>query len=203
MTNHPSRAIDHLLRKMWQTKSARFNAHMRLQRRHWLSIAATSILSCYLVGISLFQLAFESSISPTERSLLSVTNIVVSVFLIVITLLENARNYGDEGERMRENAQAISKLYNKFQALTVTEADKQRDKFAQAYSDLLIDAKLNHKDIDRNLFRLPNATELKIDGTSYGTLLLQTVWLTIVEYWLYFSLVLVPPLLFGYFMQAF
>lgn len=203
MTNHPSRATDHLLRKMWQTKSARFNAHMRLQRRHWLSIAATSILSCYLVGISLFQLAFEGSITAISLRLLSVTNIVVSVFLIMITLLENARNYGNEGERMRENALAISKLYNEFQALTVTEADKQRDKYAAAYSDLMIKAKLNHADIDRNLFRIPNAKELKIDWPTYGILLLQTAWLAIVEYWLYFSLVLVPPLLFCYFMSAF
>lgn len=203
MTNHPSRATDHLLHKMWQTKSARFNAHMRLQRRHWLSIAATSILSCYLVGISLFQLAFESAIPPTSIRLLSVTNIVVSVFLIMITLLESARNYGNEGERMRENALAISKFYNEFQALTVTEADVQRDKYAKLYSDLLIEAKLNHKDIDRNLFRIPNAKELNINWSSYAILLLQTFLLIIFEYWLYFSLILVPPFLFYYFMTAY
>lgn len=203
MTNHPSRATDDLLRKMWQTKSARFNAHMRLQRRHWLSIAATSILSCYLVGISLFQLAFESATSAANIRLLSVTNIVVSVFLIMITLLESARNYGNEGERMRENALAISKFYNEFQALTATEADTQRDKYAAAYSDLLIEAKLNHKDIDRNLFRIPNAKELNIAFPSYIILLLQTGLLMIIEYWLYFSLVLAPPALFYYFMTAY
>jgi hypothetical protein len=203
MSNYPSRSTDHLLRKMWQTKSARFNAHTRLLRRHRFSIAATSILSCYLVGISLYQLAFESAISATGIRLLSVTNIVVSVFLIMITLLENARNYGNEGERMRENALAISKIYNEFQALTVAEADQLRDKYAAAYSDLMIEAKLNHSDIDHNLFRIPNAKELKIAWPAYGILLLQTVWLVIFEYWLYFSLVLVPPALFYYFMTAY
>lgn len=35
MQNHPSRATDHLLSKMWKTKSSRFNAHARLRaRRH-------------------------------------------------------------------------------------------------------------------------------------------------------------------------
>lgn len=203
MTNHPSRATDHLLRKMWQTKSARFNAHMRLERRHWLSIAATSVLSCYLVAIALYQLVFESEISQTGMRLLSVTNIVVSVFLIMITLLENARNYGNEGERMRENALAISKLYNAFQALTVVEADKQRDKYAAAYSDLMVEAKLNHKDLDRNLFRIPNAKELNIDWPSFALLILQTAWLTLIEYWLYISLLMVPPILFYYFHPAF
>ena len=54
MNNHPTRANDHLLREMWQTKGARFNAHQRLEGRHRRSIFATSLLSCYLVGISLY-----------------------------------------------------------------------------------------------------------------------------------------------------
>lgn len=200
MDNHPSRAKDHLLRKMWQTKSARFNAHHRLEGRHRLSIFATSLLSCYLVGVSLYQLVFDSSLTPTGIKLLSVTNIVVSVFLIMITLVEAARNYGSEAERMRENALEISALYNSFQALELTEADAQRQKFAADYSKLLEKAQLNHEDIDRNLFRIPNANELKIGWPAYLAMLLHTSWLVVREYWLYFSLVLVPPLMFLYFL---
>ncbi|KQM51517.1 hypothetical protein ASE69_20730 [Sphingomonas sp. Leaf208] len=200
MDNHPSRATDDLLRKMWQTKSARFNAHHRLERRHRISIGATSLLSCYLVAISLYQIVFESSISPIGIKLLSVTNIVVSVFLIMITLIESARNYGTEAERMRENALAISRLYNEFQALTTTEADQRRDRFASDYSGTLSDAQLNHKDLDRNLFRIPNARELKIAWPDFLLIILNTALLLVLEYWLYLSLVLVPPLLFWHFL---
>lgn len=193
MNNHPTRATDHLLRKMWQTKSARFNAHVRLNRKHWMSIAATSMLSCYLVAISLYQLAYESGISAATTKLLSVANLVVSVFLIMITLLEGAKNYGKDGERMHENALAISKQYNAFQALTIVEADKARDQFALEYSELLVDAKINHKDIDYNLFRLPNARELGLKGFRYFGVLLRTIVLILTEYWLYFALILLPP----------
>lgn len=200
MDNHPSRASDHLLRKMWQTKSARFNAHKRLEGRHRLSIFATSLLSCYLVGVSLYQLVFESSLTATGIKLLSVTNIVVSVFLIMITLVEAARNYGSEAERMRENALAISTLYNAFQALPLAEADAQRQQYAADYSALLENAQLNHEDLDRNRFRIPNAKELQINWRTYAAILVRTLWLFVCEYWLYISLVIVPPLLFLHFL---
>lgn len=200
MNNHPSRVNDHLLRKMWQTKSARFNAHKRLEGRHRLSILATSLLSCYLVGVSLYQLVFESSLTATGIKLLSVTNIVVSVFLIMIILVEAARNYGSEAERMRENALAISALYNAFQALPLADADAQRMEYAAEYSKLLEIAQLNHEDLDRNLFRIPNASELGIDWPTYLAMLFRTCWLFFREYWLYFSLVLVPPILFLHFL---
>ena len=96
MTDHPSRTTDNLLRKMWQTKSARFNAHQRLDRRHRMSVFATSLLACYLVALSLYQLVFEKNLSPVGMKLLSVTSIVVSVFLIMITLVESSRNYQSE-----------------------------------------------------------------------------------------------------------
>lgn len=202
MSNHPSRASDLLLKKMWQTKGARFNGHARLHRRHWMSIGATSVLSCYLVGISLYQLTFESNIPQTGLKLLSVANVVVSVFLIMITLLESARNYGHDAERMHENALAISKLYNVFQALTLSESEAKRDQFANAYSDLMADARISHNELDRNLFRIENAAELRIGWGPYLGIILQTLLLTITEYWLYFTLVLVPPLLFWLFMPA-
>lgn len=194
MTDHPTRANDNLLRKMWQTKSARFNGHVRLNRKHWMSIAATSMLSCYLVAISLYQLAYEKGLTAGTTKLLSVANLVVSVFLIMITLLEGARNYGKDAERMHENALAISKKYNAFQALTVDQANKQRDRFAREYSDLLIDTKLNHKDVDYNLFRIPNARELGIEGARYAGMIARTGLLLVAEYWLYFTLIFLPPI---------
>lgn len=60
----------------------------------------------------------------------------------------------------------------------------------------------SHKELDRNLFRIENAAELRIGWGSYLGILVQTLLLTITEYWLYFTLVLVPPLLFWLFMSA-
>jgi hypothetical protein len=196
VSDHPSRVTDHLLKKMWQTKSARFNGHARLIRRHWLSIAATSLLACYLVALSLFQIVFEESISRAGLKLISVTSIVVSVFLIMITLYESARDYRGEAERLNKNALAISELYNEFQGLSLTEADAQRPTFVRSYSHLMKDAELGHADIDLYRFRIPNARELAIPAGHYCAMLARTSLLLVAEYWTYAAMIIVPPVLF-------
>jgi hypothetical protein len=94
MNNHPSRSNDHLLGKMWKTKSARYNAQARLRSKQSASIGAIALLSFYVVVASIVQLAFADAVAPLQSKLISVGTLVVSVFIIVITLLENGKSYG-------------------------------------------------------------------------------------------------------------
>lgn len=194
MQNHPSRATDHLLSKMWKTKGSRFNAHARLRARHWASILATSLLSMYLAALSLCQLTFADALSPVENKILSIGGVVVSIFLIIITLVETAKNYLGDAEKMHLSALSISELYNRFQALTVDEADAQRSKFNDGYSDALKAIPVDHKDIDYKRFMIRSSQDLNITGLRYGALLLEYVLRWLWEFSLYLALILLPLL---------
>lgn len=193
MNNHPSRVTDYLLAKMWKTKSARFNAYARLRTRHWASIAATSLLSLYVVASSLGQIAFDDALSATDNKLLSLVNVVVSVFVIIVTLLETARNYQGEGERMRESALRIAALYNRFQALTIDKANAERLAYNDLYSEALQAIPVDHKEIDRKRFMLRSAADLGIKRAAYAGLVVNYAWLWLREFSLYLALVLLPP----------
>lgn len=172
MQNHPSRATDHLLSKMWKTKGSRFNAHARLRGRHWASILATSLLAMYLAALSLCQLTFSDGLTTNENKILSIGGVVVSIFLIIITLVETARNYLGDAEKMHQSALAISELYNRFQSLTIAEADAQRLRFNDEYSEALKNIPVDHKDIDYKRFMIRSSNDLNITGLRYGALVL-------------------------------
>ncbi|MBY0611312.1 MAG: SLATT domain-containing protein [Beijerinckiaceae bacterium] len=192
MQNHPSRATDHLLSKMWKTKGSRFNAHSRLRARHWASVVATSILAMYLVALSLYQLTFADALSATENKILSIGGVVVSIFLIIITLVETARNYLGDAEKMHQSALAISELYNRFQALTLEEANAQRLQFNDEYSIALKENPVDHKDIDYKRFTIRSARDLEISGWRYGGLVAEYAFRWFCEFSLYLALILAP-----------
>jgi hypothetical protein len=192
MMNHPSRATDHLLAKMWKTKGARFNAHARLRGRHWASILATSLLSMYLAALSLCQLTFSDAMTPVENKVLSIGGVVVSIFLIIITLVETARNYLGDAEKMHQSALAISGLYNRFQALTIDQADAERMAFNDKYSEALQAIPVDHQDIDYKRFMIRSAGDLNITGARYFTLVVDYGLRWLWEFSLYIALILSP-----------
>lgn len=192
MMNHPSRATDHLLSKMWKTKSARFNAHARLRGRHWASVLATSLLSMYLAALSLCQLTFSDAMTLVENKILSIGGVVVSIFLIIITLVETARNYLGDAEKMHQSALVISELYNRFQALTIDQADVERTSFNDKYSTALQAIPVDHKDIDYKRFMIRSAEDLNITGARYFSLVVDYALRWLWEFSLYIALILSP-----------
>lgn len=192
MQSHPSRATDYLLAKMWKTKGSRFNAQARLRARHWASILATSLLSMYLVALSLCQLTFADAMTPIENKVMSIAGVVVSIFLIIITLFETARNYLGDAEKMHHSALAISELYNRFQALTVEQADAQRLNFNDSYSEALKSNIVDHKDIDYKRFMIRSSDDLNIRGFRYAALLLEYALRLFWEFSLYLALTCAP-----------
>lgn len=192
MQNHPSRASDHLLSKMWKTKGSRFNAHARLKARHWASVLATSLLALYLIALSLCQLTFADVLTPLESKVLLIGGVVVSVFLIIITLVENARNYLGDADRMHQSALAISELYNRFQSLTIEQANAERLTFNDQYSEALKQIPVDHKDIDYKRFMIRSSADLDITGVHYALLIADYAVRWVLEFGLYLGLILLP-----------
>lgn len=189
-----TRTSDELLGKMWKTKSARFNAHQRLARKHNLSTWATSILAFYIFVASLLPLFYPKLGAEGADRLLAVITIIISVFLIIVTLLENSKKYDREADRMLDCALEISELYNRFQSLPTDQVDEKRVEFNDNYSEVLKRYGLNHKEIDFLRFSLLNAAELNVGGGRYILDCLRFLICYVTEYWLYFVLVVIPPM---------
>lgn len=189
-----NRMNDVLLGKMWKTKSSRFNADLRLRRKHALSLSATTILAFYIFAVSLLPLTYTPSSSGGAEKLISIITLLISVFLIIIILLESTKNYQKEADRMLRCALEISDIYNRFQALTPEAADQKRVAFNDEYGAALQKHELNHKDIDYLQFQLRSASELGIGWGRYATDCGKYLYFWLGEYWLYIALIIAPPL---------
>jgi hypothetical protein len=192
---HPSRATDHLLGKMWKTKSARFNAQQRLMSRYWTSTVSTSVLACYLIAASILQLTIEAAATGDLGKIITSAILITSVFLLMITLTESAKNYPGEAERMHRSALEIAELYNSFQALDLTTADAQRTAYNDRYSAALKSIEVNHKDIDFLRFKIGARKDFKPSALEFAGMLLLYVALWLFEYGLYI-LIVGGPLVF-------
>jgi len=120
--------------------------------------------------------------------------LIISVFLIILTLREGSKQYDREGEKMLQCSIQISRIYNTFQGLSPEVQDERRIEFTDEYSRVLDSFSLNHRDIDYLQFQLRNRSELHIGRIQYLVDLVKYGILSIAEYWLYLSLVIIPPL---------
>ena len=136
-----ARTKDNLLNKMWRTKSARFNAGQRLRVIHALSIWTTSFLAFYVFCMSLaaiFILYYNLTSDPAQYSqYFSLATLVLSVFLIIVTLLESSKRYLNEADSMLQSGNEIGEIYNLFQSFSEDEKEKKRTEVARQYSKVL------------------------------------------------------------------
>ena len=86
----------------------------------------------------------------------------------------------------------LSELYNRFQALTVDEADIQRLKFNDEYSDALKTIPVDHKDIDYKRFMIRSSHDLHITNLRYCALLAEYALRWFWEFSLYLALTCAP-----------
>ena len=109
MADLPS-PIDQLLNRVEITRQARFTAKNRLQRRHKRSYYLVSMMSLFVILLSLIPNIFPVT-SQQSQVLLAIT-IVNSVFIIVTTLMDSAGEYLLQSHLMQNSARRLSELFN-------------------------------------------------------------------------------------------
>ena len=105
-----------LQKKIWITKGARFNAHQRLQNRHNWSIASISFLSAYVIAISLLAFIPPISLSAKQNTIVSFSAIVLSLFILVLSLLESSKSYESKGREFHECGRQLSRVLDKLRS---------------------------------------------------------------------------------------
>jgi hypothetical protein len=187
-----------LKRKMWITNGSRFNAARRLNNKYQFSLSSISILSIYGIGIPLFQSIAKNPQCKEINDIYNAISLILSVFTLVISLLEGAKNYQLRAEKLHKNAIEVSELQQKLEHVMVSQLGDAD--FHQKVGDILIkyneiikECSENHDSEDYNLFKAQNRKDFKmswLDG------LYIKIKLIMIDYWLYAFVIGIPPILF-------
>ncbi len=191
--------VNSLKSRLWKTKGSRFNAYRRLKRRQQVSIFSISVLSVYGISIPVIQAVLDTSSCPRTNDLYTVVSLTLSVFILVLSLLEGANNYAGKSEKMHTNAVKISSLYSELEILAIKDQNpdsliEKVDDVQRRYSEIIKECPENHEPEDYLEFQIQHRREFNLS-------LLKCFWVKtrsfLVNYWLYSLFVIViPPFIF-------
>lgn len=152
--------IDELYDRLWKTKAARLNAYQRLSKTYYFSSYATSLLSVYVIVLSLLQ-PYNIITNSNNVKEITFASICVSIILLVFVLMESSMQYNLKAEKFHDCAKSISKLSKKFEFVkenNLLSEDKKYKKYTaiQKNYDEIIDLYENHRPIDFKMFQSIN-----------------------------------------------
>jgi len=188
---------ENLRTKMWRTAGSRFNCQRRMKYRDTTSSFTISMLSIYLIAISVAQKIYNvGQHHPDIDNHLTFIAIVGAVLIIIISLIEWAVNYSVRAERLFENATEIKKLQARLERALVegTPENILKSEFESTglnYEQLVDKNSPNHDPVDDFLFRAQNRTEphpsFKMNDFQA---LWARIWWTMVSFGLYVALLI-------------
>ncbi|HEY9800483.1 MAG TPA: SLATT domain-containing protein [Leptolyngbyaceae cyanobacterium] len=198
VNNDPNTYAASLSSRMWKTKGSRFNAARRLNNKYQFSLFSISVVSIYGIAIPLIQGIVKNSRCQEINDIYNAISLLLSVFTLVISLLEGARNYQLKAEKLYNNAVKISSLERELEYLIISklnDADfvQKLGDISSRYEKLIQDCPENHESEDYTLFRLQNRKEFSI---SIITEIYTRIKLIVLDYWLYIFVLGIPPILF-------
>lgn len=142
-----------LKRRVEITRDARFQANLRLERRQKASYFTISMLSLFVIVLSLLPNIFV--LSDQEGQALLALTIVNSVFVIITTFLEASGNFVHKGEQLHRSARKVATVFNKLMLLTAQERKDQNKirELQEEYQAALDDCVFNHDNLDYDLIK--------------------------------------------------
>jgi hypothetical protein len=178
---------------MWITKHSRFNAAYRLKRKNTLSVYSIAILSVYVLSITLLE---KYGFQVNYGSLYGLVSILLSVFILVLSLSEAGKNYGVASERLFVCGNEIRELLDNLKKYSnVKEGDFSGIyDISQRYSGVLRACGENHEKIDTDLHKAEYYKNFN-DMNSFLAIVYKFKF-NISIYWFYASLIVLPPAIF-------
>jgi hypothetical protein len=184
--------------RIWKTKGSRFNAARRLNNKYQFSLNSISILSVYGIAIPMIQGIVKNPQCQKINDIYNAISLILSIFTLVISLLEGAKNYQLRAEKLHKNAVAISSLYRDLEHLKISnlgDADflqKLKD-ISIRYEELIKECSENHETEDYTLFMAQNRKDFKIGWLTGFFIRMKLI---VIDYWLYIFVLGIPPILF-------
>jgi len=179
--------------KVWVTRGCYFALYDRLKRKARYSNAAITILSFYVLVVAIIQISYTEQLPDSFESHIPPLSIILSVFIIIVSLLEQSNEYRLEAEHSLRSAHRLEELYGRFESLPSSVADESESALRREYSEALVAAKTHRKSIDYVKFQLDNLEAFEIGWFKKTILRLRLARGTIAEYWLYAAMIILPP----------
>ncbi|WP_298987295.1 SLATT domain-containing protein [uncultured Roseibium sp.] len=142
--------VKRLRRKMHNTKGARFESSKRLLKKYRLSVWSISILSLYVICVSVGLLIFSGAYSDWFGNVMTFLSVSMSVFIIILSLLNESNSYQLNADIMHNCAREILVLYNKIPNDNNLNEDLF-DEYRDGYQKIINSFHVNHDELDRKI----------------------------------------------------
>lgn len=156
-------AAEKLAKKMWKTKSCRFNAHSRLKRQNLLSTISISVASLYITAASIASLS-PDSFGIVNVNLLSFISCIASILVIIISIIENGAEYSKNAHEMHMCGREVNKIYDLLrisQRMNSISEEKLSD-YTSQYHMIIEKYPQNHSDADVAKLKIDNKAEFDL-----------------------------------------
>jgi len=156
-----------LRRRVEITKNARFQANLRLARRHRMSLYVISLLSLLVIVLAMLPITVIND--EDKKNFVSVATVFLSVYIIIITWMEASGNFYKRGEELHQNARKIHKIHQDLLMTPVDQADSREriEKLQEKYQEALDSCVENHENVDYRRVMIEKP-ELFLDYYSWG-----------------------------------
>lgn len=132
------------------TRDVRFQANLRLSARQRLSSYVVSLLSLFVIALSL--LPNIIALQPFQSQILLGCSVVLSVFVIFTSLIDGAQNFFHQGELLHQCARRIATINYELKNVDVTKdpelARKTLIELEEKYQNALDECPINHENVD-------------------------------------------------------
>lgn len=135
------------------TRDVRFQANLRLMKRQRWSSYMISILSLYVIFLSL--LPNIVVLENQDTQLLLSCSVILSVFVIFTSLIDGSQNFYHQGELLHRCARKIATVYHKLKNLdpSAPDAASTFEGLQEEYREILDDCPINHDNMDYTLIK--------------------------------------------------
>lgn len=186
------------LMKVWASRGSRFVASRRLHKKNYACQLVLSFFSLTVIGAGVGLLVLPPDYKMLSN-LISVLSIDASVFILVLSNLEFAKNYGVEADRMLKGAQALSPLYDEIERSIRCKLITQQkiDSFIQQYNHIINEFEVNHEDIDYLYFQTMHPRRFHLTGWHWFRRIKIKIGFFGYIWGLYIFSIIIPPILIG------
>lgn len=183
-----------LLSRMHKTKGARFAAHKRLSKKHYINGYTVAILSFYVICISVALLIYKSDLPNESNNFFTFMSVALSVLIIIISLLVASEKYDVKATLMHFCAREVLDLYTELKFSK--DCDVTLDSFRKRYQDIINKYPDNHDEIDRITYSLEERPK------NIGALFVYYAWYWGSVFGANIAYMLVPPIILLWWMTS-
>ena len=152
--------IEKLKTDAWRTAGARYNAARRLKRRDLFSTISLSLFSAAGVGLAVIQTIYNPQSGSPLDNYLTGLSVCLSVFLLVLSLIEWGAGNSVKADRLHQNAEELSAFWRRLDLVIIdlqSQLPTQANAFSAAeylkeYDEIKAKCGFNHDPLDDHLF---------------------------------------------------